>query len=112
MEFKTRSEEGFEAMELSGHIALHYAPTVRKEILAVLERSHDLLVNLSGVETIDSSGIATLVEAFQIAKSRGLRFGLLEISEAVCHVLTLTRLNNVFPILNSRESYVAAEQSQ
>lgn len=111
MDLKMRSEEGFEVMELSGDIDLHYAPMVRKEILAVLEGSRDLLVNLSGVETIDSSGIATLVEGFQLAKSKGLSFGLLEISETVSDVLTLTRLSSVFPIFDDLESYVAAGKS-
>ena len=105
-----RSEEGFEVIELSGEVDLHYAPTVRKGILAVLEGSRDLLVNLSRVDTIDSSGIATLVEAFQLAKSKGLNFGLLDISETVSDVLTLTRLNKVFPIWEDLESYVAAEK--
>ena len=100
-----RSEEGFEVIELSGEVDLHHAPTVRKEILAVLEGSRDLLVNLSRVDTIDSSGIATLVEAFQLAKSKGLNFGLLEISETVSQVLTLTRLNKVFLIFDDLESF-------
>jgi anti-sigma B factor antagonist len=111
MELKRRSEEGYDVMELAGEIDLHYAPSVRKEILGVLERSRDLLVDLSGVETIDSSGIATLVEAFQLAKSKQIRFGLVSISEAVSDVLTLTRLTNVFPIFDDLESFVAAEPS-
>jgi anti-sigma B factor antagonist len=50
------------------------------------------------VTYIDSSGIASLVEAYQTAKKKGLRFGLLAVSEPVMSVLALARLDKVFPI--------------
>ena len=47
---------------------------------------------------IDSSGVASLVEGFQTAKKKGLKFGLIGVSEAAMSVLELARLDKVFPI--------------
>ncbi|MFO1435111.1 MAG: STAS domain-containing protein [Gammaproteobacteria bacterium] len=50
------------------------------------------------VTYIDSSGVASLVEGYQTAKKRKLRFGLVGVSEAALSVLKLARLDKVFPI--------------
>jgi anti-sigma B factor antagonist len=50
------------------------------------------------VTYIDSSGIASLVEALQDARKRGSRFALVSVSEAVHRVLQLARLDKVFAI--------------
>ena len=57
-----------------------------------------MLVDLSQVTYIDSSGVASLVEGFQTAKKMQLRFGLVGVSSAALSVLKLARLDRVFPI--------------
>ena len=54
---------------------------------------------------IDSSGVASLVEGYQIAKKLSLKFGLVGISDTAMGVLKLARLDQVFPIYNSKEEY-------
>jgi anti-sigma B factor antagonist len=73
----------------------------RKAILASLEDGHDTLVDMSEVAYIDSSGIATLIEGRQLAKNKGLNFGLVEASLFVMSVLELARLDKVFDIYSS-----------
>ena len=53
---------------------------------------------MSGVSYIDSSGIASLVEAFQTARSRNVNFSLAALGEAPLRVLKLARLDGVFVI--------------
>lgn len=98
MECMLRTEGGFTVVALSGEVDLHYSPEARKQILAQLNSSHDVLVDLSGVSYIDSSGIASLVEGFQLARSKKLQFGLVGVSAAAHQVLQLARLDKVFPI--------------
>jgi anti-sigma B factor antagonist len=55
-------------------------------------------VDLSGVEYIDSSGVASLVEALQQAKARGQSLALASVSASALRVLELARLDKVFTI--------------
>ena len=103
MEYGTRTEMGYRVLELNGEVDLHYSPQARKQILQLLKDGCDLLVDLSAVEYIDSSGVASLVEGYQLAKNDNLRFGLIGVSEAAMQVLQLARLDKVFPIYNSVE---------
>lgn len=98
MECTLRTEGGFTVVALSGEVDLHYSPEARKQILGQLNDSNNVLVDLSGVSYIDSSGIASLVEGFQLARSKKLQFGLVGVSEAAHQVLQLARLDKVFPI--------------
>jgi anti-sigma B factor antagonist len=56
---------------LYGRIDIDSSPAVRGRILALFEVPHPKVVNidLSGVTHIDSSGVATLIEALRIARS-------------------------------------------
>jgi anti-sigma B factor antagonist len=55
-------------------------------------------VDLSSVTYIDSSGVASLVEALQAAKRNGGRFALVAASDPTRRVLELARLDKVFTI--------------
>ena len=101
MQYNTREEGGYKLLELSGEIDLHYSPQARKQILDLLGKGHSLLVDLSAVEYIDSSGVASLVEGFQLSKNKDLKFGLIGVSDAAMQVLQLARLDKVFPIYNA-----------
>lgn len=101
MQYTTREENGWKILELSGEIDLHYSPQARKQILELLGNKHNLLVDLSSVEYIDSSGVASLVEGYQLSKNENLKFGLVGVSNAAMQVLQLARLDKVFPIHTS-----------
>ena len=92
---------GYSVVSLAGEVDLYYSPKVRDQILKQLHSDNNVLVDLSAVEYIDSSGIASLVEGLQIAKSRNLEFGLVGVSEPAMQVLELARLDKVFPIYSS-----------
>ena len=89
---------------LHGDIDLEHAPGVRRLLLGCVDRGKDLLVDLSAVSYIDSSGIANLIEALQCAKTNGLRFGLVSVSEQAKRVLKLARLDTVFVIYDDLDS--------
>ena len=98
MKINLRSEGNFDVLELNGEIDLHFSPQLREHILASLKNGKALLIDMANVSYIDSSGIASLVEGFQTAKSSNLHYGLLSISGPALQVLTLTRLDQVFSL--------------
>ena len=88
-------------ISLSGEIDLNESPNVRKQILGQLQKGSDLLIDLSAVEYIDSSGVASLVEGLQTARSKKLNFALVGVSNSAMQVLQLSRLDTVFIIYES-----------
>lgn len=105
MNYPTEKYADFIVISLTGEVDLNYSPQARKQILAQLKQHKNVLVNLSDVKYIDSSGVASLVEGFQLARSQKLKFGLLGVSRAAMQVLQLARLDKVFPIYNSIEEF-------
>lgn len=101
MIFPVEDKQGFAVVALTGEIDLNNSPDARKAILTSLKKKKHVMVDLSGVEYIDSSGVASLVEGFQYARSNNLEFGLLGVSDAAMGVLRLARLDQVFNIYTS-----------
>ena len=56
---------------LKGRIDIDSSPAVRDRLLALLQAPHPrtVSIDLSGVSHIDSSGVATLIEALKIARN-------------------------------------------
>ncbi|MEE8321444.1 MAG: STAS domain-containing protein [Gammaproteobacteria bacterium] len=105
----SREEGGYAILDFEGDVDLSCSPQARKQILDRLESGKDLLADLSKVTYIDSSGIACLVEGYQTAKNKGLKFGLVGVSEAAMSVLHLARLDKVFPIHATVEERLLAD---
>lgn len=93
-----RREGNYAIVCLDGEIDLYSSPAARKLILGCLQEGKPTLVDLANVAYIDSSGVASLVEGFQLARQRQLDFGLVGVSPAALNVLKLARLDTVFPI--------------
>ncbi|MFC3193105.1 STAS domain-containing protein [Marinicella sediminis] len=83
---------------ISGEVDLSNSGELRKTILGALKTTPAVKVNLSGVEYIDSSGIAAMVEGLQFANSHSKSFYLCDPSPQVRSILELARLDQVFDI--------------
>ena len=101
MQYPVREENGFMVVVLSGDVDLSTSPEARKAILAALGHGKGVLVDLAEVAYLDSSGVASLVEAFQLARGQQQPFGLVGVSTSALSVLKLARLDTVFPIHDS-----------
>ena len=102
MQYVISERPGAVLLSLAGEIDLSNSPQARKLILAQLDSGHALAVDLSAVSYIDSSGIASLVEGYQKARSENLRFALVAVSDATMKVLQLARLDQVFDLRGDR----------
>ena len=107
MEIEIKDRSPFKIVHLSGDVDMHSSPKVRQSILDCLKQKMPLLVELSAVTYMDSSGVASLVEGFQVAKKQGSEFGLAAVALPVMNVLKLARLDKVFPIHLSVEERLA-----
>ncbi|HXW12960.1 MAG TPA: STAS domain-containing protein [Terriglobia bacterium] len=83
----------------AGDVDLYSSPRLREALLAEIKPNGPcVLVNMSGVSYIDSSGIATLVEGLQLSRQTKTRFGLFGLRPNARSVLELARLHKVFTI--------------
>jgi anti-sigma B factor antagonist len=103
-----REIDGTLVVMLSGEIDLDRAPAVRRQLLDCVKCQKDVLVDLKAVTYIDSSGIASLVEALQWAKRRGTDLRLVAVSQQAMRVFELARLDKVFVIHPDVDTALAA----
>lgn len=111
MQIATRQTNSATIVDVKGDIDLYNSPEVRKVILEELKekRTARLVVNLTQVRYIDSSGVASLVEGLKISKSLGSRFMLYGLSPAAREVLELSRLIRVFEVFDSEDLALKAQ---
>ena len=98
MNFEINNRGDVAIIALSGDIDLETSPQVRTALLDCVSLKGTVIVDLAAVSYIDSSGVASLVEAFQNARKGETRFALAAVSEAAMRVLELARLDKVFSI--------------
>lgn len=107
MGYEVRSKGDRTIVELSGDIDLDSSPKVRSVLLESVGARRGVLVDMSAVSYIDSSGVASLVEAYQSARRASTSFALVAVSDAAMRVLELARLEQVFAIHANVEEAIA-----
>ena len=89
---------GVAVVTLSGDLDLESSSRLRTALLDCVATKAVVLVEMSGVSYIDSSGVGSLVEAYQTARKSSKVFALAAVSEAAMRILELARLDRVFTI--------------
>ena len=100
MNCEIRNEGDAAIVVLSGDVDLESSPRVRNALLDCVGMKRTVVVDMQAVSYIDSSGVASLVEAFQSARKSNTRFMLACVSDAALRVLELARLDKVFNIVD------------
>ena len=89
----------------SGDIDLGRSPTLRTYLKeAQRDRPKRLIVDLGQVEYMDSSGVATLIEALQISLKQDTSMVLCNIQDKVRSIFEIARLDSVFKIVPDLKS--------
>ena len=104
---EVQEHEGTKVVVLAGEIDLQTSWDVRRVLMEQVDQKCPLVVDLAAVDYIDSSGIAGLVEAFQVARKAETGFVLADVSDAVMRVLHLARLDKVLPMAENRDAALA-----
>jgi len=100
IEVQTREVQQSLVIDIRGEVDLFTSPKMRSAIVAAFHSAGvaQVAINLGGVNYIDSSGIATLVEGLQLARSTHRRFVLFGLRKGAREVLELARLDKIFEI--------------
>jgi anti-sigma B factor antagonist len=82
--------------------------SVAAALAAVAAREPEIIVDLAGLEFIDSSGVAALARGRKQARHAGGDLRLAAAQQQVLRVLTLTRLIEAFPVHASVDEAVGS----
>lgn len=97
---RARKVENALVIDVSGEVDLFSSPKMRSALIEALNSKQvsRVAVNFGEVSYIDSSGVATLVEGLQLARSKNCKFVIFGLQQRAREVLELARLDRVFDI--------------
>jgi anti-sigma B factor antagonist len=90
-------------LSVSGEVDLANASELRAHLKAVVEAEEDLVVDMSGLRYLDSSGIKVLLEAHQQITQIKRRIVLAAPAVPVQKVLNITGIDQIIPMFPSVE---------
>jgi anti-sigma B factor antagonist len=102
---KNSDPEGVRVFPLEGEIDLHVSPGIAMSLRQMIAaQPAQLLIDLSRVSYVDSSGLAVFIEAMQGVGKYGGKFGLIGMQQTVRSIFEIARLDQVFRIFPDLEA--------
>ena len=96
-------------LPLEGEIDLHVSPRVSISLRQMIEKKpKQLVVDLSRVTYLDSSGLAVLIESMQNVEKYGGKFAIVGVQETVRSIFDIARLDQVFRIFPDVDAALVA----
>ena len=110
MKIDKRQRDGATILDLQGRITIGEGDVALREAVqeAVGAGASSILLNMSRVRTIDSSGVGELIAAYTTVTNRGGKLGLFGLPKRVLGVLQITQLVTVLDILEDEDEAVAS----
>jgi len=95
-------------VEVSGEVDVYTAAILREKLVDLIDAHHtDLVVDLTGVGFLDSTGLGVLVGALKKIRGSGGRLQLVIDQDKVMKVFRITALDQVFTIHEDLEAALA-----
>ncbi len=93
------NDRGVHVLQVAGEIDMHYAPALRSLLQAQAKRNCPaLLLDMSGVDLINSVGVAALLEYLRDATDSGTRFCIGGVSPALRAIFEVVGIGKVMPV--------------
>lgn len=104
IEITKKNDGGIVHLILKGYMDMNSSPDVREVLTQYFDGgTKAIIVDLSAVPYIDSSGIATLVEGLQWSHSTQKKFRLVGLTPTVKDIFEIARLLQVFEVFSTQE---------
>lgn len=107
LEIEQREREGIAILDVKGRLVVgEGASALREKVRQAAESTKCVLLNLEGVDYIDSTGLGTLVICFTSLQKIDGKMKLCCLSRRNIELLVLTKLETVFEIFQSEQDAV------
>jgi anti-sigma B factor antagonist len=110
MDLSVGQSEDQVVVALRGELDVTDAASAASALIALATRNCKIVVDLAGLEFIDSSGLAALVLARRHARAAGGDLLLAAPQQRVLQVLTVTRLIEVFAVHDGLEKVASSAE--
>lgn len=112
LRIESDTKDGMAVLALRGEVDVYTAPKLKSSLIDLVdEGKFEIVVDLSEVDFIDSSGLGVLVGGLKRVKSREGFIALVCSQENILKIFRITGLNKVFPIYPSLDE-VTMEAAQ
>lgn len=109
LRFDVARQAGVAVIRCQGRIVFGQdVDDLRLTVLSLLKETNHVVLQLAGIQQIDSEGLAALVGLFISARNRGGELKLAELSPKSRELLRVTRLDEVFGTYKSEREAVAS----
>ncbi len=108
LEISQREQEGITILDLNGRLTVGPAATQVRESISKLQAAGvtRIVLNLSAVDYIDSTGLGTLVICFTSLQKANGNLKLCKLNRRNLELLVLTKLSTVFQLYNDEQDAV------
>ncbi len=111
-EVQTETIDGIPTVIVSGEFDLVLAAAAAPQLNAAIRSGADaVLIDLSAVEFIDSSGLVLLLSTYRLLDRADRKLAIVCPNRSAHRILALTRLDRVLPIHDTRDQALAALQA-
>ncbi len=108
VDIKTSRHGDAALLRAVGDVDMSGSPLLRESLRQMLQaKPSRLIVDLGGVEYMDSSGVATLVEAMKNARAGGTKLALCAMKPRVRGIFEIARLDKYFAIFDTADQALA-----
>jgi anti-sigma B factor antagonist len=109
LSLSTRTEGDRTVVSVAGEIDVYTAPKLREALIDLVSGgSYHLVVDMEGVDFLDSTGLGVLVGGLKRVRAHEGSLHLVCTQERILKIFRITGLTKVFPIHASVEQAVAA----
>lgn len=108
LEVSTADDTGWTILAVTGEIDISTAATFEDALHSAMESSKQVVVDLSGVRFMDSTGLGILMRAHKRQDDVGAALRLAAPSDRVVRILDVTQLGNVFAVYPSVDASIGA----
>jgi anti-sigma B factor antagonist len=96
-------------LQIEGELDMNTAGAVRQELTAAIEsRTPRIVLDLTGLTYIDSSGLALFIESMQRLQKYGGKLALFGLRDTIRHTLEVAKLDQVFAVYPDKSAALAA----
>ena len=106
--FGVEDHSGCVVVTAAGEVDVRTSPGLRDALQVAAKFAHRIIVDLTQVTLLDSTGLAVLVGARAHVRDREGVIALAGLPSVVSAVLEVTKLNEVFPVYDSLPDAIAA----
>jgi anti-sigma B factor antagonist len=108
MPVKVEPKSGLVVCHIDGEIDINSSPDIKKAFdKLITQKTPKIVINLSRVTYVDSSGLATLVEILKNMRSYGGRMRLANMSSKIKSLFEITKLEKLFEIMVDEAQAIA-----